>query len=310
VKVVYFGTPEFAIDPLIALVRASDVEVTLVVSQPDRKSGRGGRFKSPAVVDEATRMGIPVLQPEVIRGNSEFAERLSLESAGVFAVAAYGRILPRQILDLPRLGCVNVHASLLPRFRGASPIAAALLAGDRETGISIMQMTEGLDEGPILAARRVAIESDEDAGALSQRLSALGAGLLVETLRRRDEGTVTARPQEGEPTYCRPISRADGRIDWNLTADEISRRRRAYSPWPGIFTFLGSERIKVLAARTAAGISGASPGEIRAGGSQGPVVACGGGTALWLETVQREGRRPVSGTEFLGGLARTTIRLE
>lgn len=267
-------------------------------------------MRSPPVVDEARRFGIPVLQPGVVRDNEELAGRLEAEAADVFAVAAYGRILPRRLLALPRLGCVNVHASLLPCFRGASPISAAILSGDAETGVSIMRMTEGLDEGPVLAVRRIAIAPDDDAGTLSRKLSEVGAESLVETLRLLRDGRATATPQEGAPTYCRPLVRADGRIDWTMTADAIARRRRAYSPWPGIFTFLGPERVKILDAAVAPGIPGAAPGEVRNGESGEPAVACGGETALILRTVQREGRRPVPGAEFLRGQPGPMTRFE
>jgi len=298
IQLIFFGSPEFAVPSLDRLSRAPEFRVSLVVSQPDRKAGRGRAWTGPPVARLARELEIPLLQPESIRG-AEFASRIRAEAPDVIAVVAYGRILPREILDIPRWGCVNVHASLLPRHRGASPVQAALLAGDRETGVATMRMTEGLDEGPVLLHRHVRIEETDDAGSLSKRLAEEGADLLVETLLGISRSALEAVPQLGEPTYCRTLRRSDGEIDWSRPGDEILRARRAYSPWPGLFTFLGSERIKLLNAQPGPK-TGRAPGEIFATES-GFAVACGAGTSIEPVELQREGKRPVGAAEFLRG---------
>jgi methionyl-tRNA formyltransferase len=295
-RAVFFGTPAFAVPSLKALVE-SGFEVPLVVTQPDRPVGRHATPLASAAAREAAALGIAAAKPERLRGNSGILEAVRVSGADVGVVVAYGMLLPKELLDLPRLGFVNVHASLLPRYRGASPIQAALLAGERETGVVTMRVVEQLDAGPIYLSRRVAIGPREDAGSLSARLAVLGAGLLVETLRGLERGTLAAKPQEGEPSFCRPIRREDGEVDWTLPAAAIERRLRAYTPWPGLFTFLGKTRIKILEAEP--GPSGRSepPGAVWA--EPGVLLAAaGGGTTLKLERVQRAGRTPVSGSDF------------
>jgi methionyl-tRNA formyltransferase len=298
---VFFGTPEFAVPSLEALLSCADVR--LVVTQPDRPVGRHSRPVPSAVARRAQEARLPVAKPPRLRGNRELLARLQGIAPDVGVVVAYGKILPAEILAVPRLGFVNVHASLLPRYRGASPIQAALLAGDRETGVVTMRVVEELDAGPLFLSRRVPIEPEEDAGSLSERLSRLGAELLVETLRGLAAGTLSATPQVGEPTFCRPLSREHGEADWTRPAQEIARRLRAFSPWPGLHTFLGPERIKILAAKARpAGVSH-PPGTLWREGDEA-LVSAGDGTALVLLSVQRSGRTPVGGTEFLRGLPR------
>ena len=241
-----------------------------------------------------------MLQPERLRNAPEVLGRLRAEAPDAIVVVAYGKILPPEILAIPRLGCVNVHGSLLPRHRGASPVQAAILAGDPVTGVSTMRMTEGLDAGPVYLARETAVAADDTAATLSARLAEMGAELLVETLRGIAGGSLAARPQAGAPTYCRVIRRDDGRIDWNVPAGRIVRMLRAYTPWPGVFSALGAERVKILEAREGPSREGV-PGEI-VGGEDEAGVVCGDGTSLLLDRVQREGRRPVSGEEFRHGL--------
>ncbi len=295
-RAVFFGTPAFAVPCLEALIE-SGFRVPLVVTQPDRPAGRHAAPLPSPVAREAAALRIAMVKPERLRGNAEILEAVRASGADVGVVVAYGMILPAALLDLPRLGFVNVHASLLPRYRGASPIQAALLAGERETGVVTMRVVEELDAGPIYLARRVAIEPRDDAGSLSARLAGLGAELLVETLRGLESGTLAAKPQEGEPSFCRPIRREDGQVDWTLPAAVIERRLRAYTPWPGLYTFLGKTRIKILEA--VPGPSGRSeqPGTVwsEAGGL---LAAAGGGTTLRLERLQRAGRTPVSGANF------------
>ena len=306
-KAVFFGTPEFAVPSLEAALSGTDV--ALVVTQPDRPVGRHADPVASPVAARAERAGIAVAKPERLRANEPFRERLEAIGPDVGVVVAYGRILPTEILSVPRLGFVNVHASLLPRHRGASPVAAALLAGDAETGVSTMRVIEELDAGPVYLQRRVAIGAEEDAGALSERLSRLGADLLTETLRGLGAGTLSARPQEGEATFCRPLSREDGEVDWTRPASEIIRRLRAFSPWPGLHTFLGGERVKVLDAEARPGAGDKPPGTLWQGPEGRAWIAAGGATALVLRRVQRAGKKAVSGAEFLRGLPELPARL-
>lgn len=302
-KVVFFGSPEFAVPSLARLASEPGIRVSLVVSQPDRKVGRSGEVKAPPVAALARRLGIPLLQPETIR-DPAFCRRIRDEAPDALAVVAYGRILPAEILEIPRFGGVNLHASLLPRHRGASPVQAALLAGDGVTGVSTMRMTAGLDEGPVYLHRHVAIEAKDDAGSLAERLSKEGADLLFETFRGISAGTLEPVPQKGEPTYCRTLRRSDGEIDWSKPADEILRASRAYSPWPGLFTFRNGERVKVLEARPGPPSRGRAPGELFESGGAA-AVACGADSSIVPVRLQREGKKPVGAEEFLRGLPGT-----
>jgi methionyl-tRNA formyltransferase len=308
-RVVFFGTPRFAVPSLEALLDAG-FEVPLVVTQPDRPVGRSGQPRPSPVAGVAHGKRIPIEKPERLRGNEPFFQLLSAARPDAIAIVAYGKLLPGEILDLPPLGCINVHASLLPRHRGASPISSALLAGDRETGVVTMKVVPELDAGPLYLARIVSIGEREDAEALSGRLAREGASLLVETLRAVESGTVEPRPQKGEPTFTRPIRREDARVDWNESAAQIERRRRAFTPWPGLHTFLEGGRVKLIELevdRDAA--AGREPATVWLDGNDAKVAA-GGGTALRLVQVQREGRRAISGAEFLRGLPALPARFE
>ena len=308
-RVVFMGTPGFAVPSLEAIL-AAGFEVPLVVTQPDRPAGRSGQPRPSPVAEAAAARALPIERPERVRGNTELFERLADARPDAIAVVAYGKILPREILDLPPLGCVNVHASLLPRHRGASPIAAAILAGDRETGVVTMKIVAELDAGPLYLETRVTIGERETAASLSQRLAREGARLLVETLRGLERGTLAPRPQTGDPTFSRPIRREDARVDWNEPAAAIDRRLRAFTPWPGLYATLGGERIKLIELEPAGKIlSAREPGMVWEEWGKTMVVA-GSGTALFLKTVQRAGRRPVSGSEFLRGLPFRPVRFE
>jgi len=304
-RAVFFGTPDFAVPSLTAL--RGRAEIGLVVTRPDRPVGRHSQPIPSPIAVAAQRAGLPVARPAALR-DPEFLARLVAASPDVGVVVAYGRILPAAILAVPRLGFVNVHASLLPRHRGASPVAAALLAGDQETGVVTMRVVEELDAGPIYLERRVAVAPDEDAGALSERLSRLGAELLAETLEGLEAGTLQARPQEGEATFCRPLAREDGAVDWTEPAGALARKLRAFSPWPGLFTFLGAERIKILVARPVHVSETRPPGTLWRQGEEA-LAAAGDGSALVLLRVQRAGRKPVGGAEFLRGLPALPARL-
>jgi methionyl-tRNA formyltransferase len=295
-RAVFFGTPDFAVPSLVALLD-SGVDVSLAVTQPDRPVGRHSAPRPSAVAEAASVRGIAQAKPERLRGNTELFRQIAEIVPDVGIVVAYGKLLPGLLLDLPRLGFVNVHASLLPRYRGASPIQAAILAGDRETGIVTMRVVEELDAGPIYRRRRVAIGDHERADSLSARLAAAGGELLIETLHGLEARTLSAAPQVGEPSFCRPVRREDGEVDWTLPAADIERRLRAYTPWPGLYTFLGDERVKILAADTGPGGRPESPGVLWTEGGRLFAVA-GGGSSVELGQLQRAGRKPVSGPDF------------
>lgn len=301
----FFGTPEFAVPALERLFDGA-AEVPFVVTQPDRPAGRSGEPAPSAVARAAAARGIPVEKPDGVRANAAFLDRLREAAPDVAVVVAYGRILPNALLELPRLGCVNVHASLLPRHRGASPVQAAILAGDAETGVATMRIVEQLDAGPLYLERRVAIGAREDAGSLSARLAESGAGLLVETLAGLEAGTLSPRPQEGTPTYSRMIRREDGEADWNLPAEDLERRLRAFTPWPGLFTFSNGERIKILEAEVGPPARFGEPGALRQEAGE-LLASAGGGTSLVLRRLQREGKNPVTGAQFGAG-ARASSR--
>ena len=303
-RTAFFGTPEFAAASLRALLDAG-VDVPLVVTQPDRPVGRHAELRPSAVGALAASRGLPTEKPETLKANAGLVARLREARPDAIAVVAYGRILPPEILALPRLGCVNVHASLLPRWRGASPIQAAILAGDAETGVVTMRMEEGLDTGPVYLERRVAIGEHETAGELSGRLQLLGGKLLVETLEGLAAGRLSPRPQRGAltptatatATVCRPIRREDALVDWERPAAEILRRLRAFTPWPGLFTFLEGERVKILEAEESRERLAAPPGSFDLASGE-LVAAAGEETAVRIRRLQRAGRKPVSGAEF------------
>ena len=308
-RVVFFGTPEFAVPSLARLIDAG-FDAALAVTQPDRPVGRHAEPRPSAVATLAAERGVPVEKPEKLRGNAALVEKLRAVRPDAGVVVAYGRILPEEVLAVPRLGFVNVHASLLPKHRGASPVQAAILAGERETGVVTMQVVPELDAGPLYLERRTAIGDREDAGSLSRRLSEMGAALLVETLSGLEAGTLASRPQAGEATFCRTIRREDARADWRLPADEIARRLRAYTPWPGLYTFCRGERIKILSAFPGPSTADA-PGTLRTNGDgDRALVAAGQGTSLVVDSAQREGRRPVSGAELARGLGGAPVIFE
>jgi methionyl-tRNA formyltransferase len=301
-RVVFMGTPEFAVPSLQALVRHHSVAG--VVTQPDRPSGRGQQLVLPAVKQAALDAGLPVIQP---RRLSEPAAMQQLEAwqPELIMVAAFGQILRPAVLALPPHGCVNVHASLLPRHRGAAPIAAAILAGDTETGVTIMQMNAGLDTGPILAARRTAIRPDDTTPALAERLAQLGADLLVEVLPDYLTGRLAAQPQdEALATYAPQLKKVDGRLDFTRPAAQLARQVRAMLPWPGAYALLpasvdeAARPLRVLRAAVEPGLHGA-PGEVLST-AHGPAIACGQDGLLLIQ-VQPPGKRPMPAADFARG---------
>ncbi len=299
-RVIFAGTPVFAVSALDALVAAGHV-IVLVLTQPDRPAGRGLRTAPSAVKEAAERHGIAVLQPLTLRESGTQAALREAE-ADVLVVAAYGLILPQGVLDLPRHGALNIHASLLPRWRGAAPIQRALLAGDSVSGVCIMQMDAGLDTGPVLLSEAVAIVPDETGGTLQNKLASLGARLIVTALERLSRGAVQATPQPADGvTYARKIGKAEARIDWTRAAVEIERQTRAFNPTPGALARLRGDDIKVWRATPVSAAAG-SPGSILRVGSEGIDVACGAG-ALRLTELQRAGGKRLSADAFLRGCA-------
>ncbi len=316
-RIAFMGTPEFAVPSLQHLLAVGH-EMVLVVTQPDRPAGRGRKVAAPPVKEAALRYGLPVLQPRRVR---EEAARSALATAApeVIVVAAFGQILPRQILQLPPLGCLNVHASLLPRWRGASPISAAILAGDEVTGVTVMLMDEGMDTGPLLAQASESIRPTDTTGSLGTRLAELGAQLLVRTLPAWQRGEAPARPQDDAlATYAPMLKKEDGLLDWQRPAVELWRRCRACNPWPGAFTRWSGRQLKVLeAAPLGGGEPRAAPAEVRVAAATeargrapypellpagGRVLIAGTGDgALALLRVQLEGGRPLAGEEFARG---------
>ncbi len=294
-RVLFAGTPEFALASLRALVGAGTNPVA-VLTQPDRPAGRGKRLTASPVKEFALQAGIEVLQPPTLRGADIVAE-LAAHSSDLMIVAAYGLILPQGVLDLPARGCVNVHASLLPRWRGAAPIQAAILNGDPETGVSLMSMTAGLDCGPVYVTAALSIGEDETAGELHDRLADLGGRLLVRHLPAIIEGTLEAVEQEeSQAIYAPKISKQDAVMDWRRPAHELQRLVRAYNPAPGAWFGLDKQRIRCWKVARLDDVDDV-PGKVVSSGRRGIVVACGGG-GLILESLQRPGKRPVTGSEF------------
>lgn len=301
-RAIFFGTPELAVPSLEALVELADV--VRVVCQPDRPAGRGMKLRPPPVKERALALGLSVEQPTKVR-TPELAASLAALEADVALVIAYGRILPKAVLEAPRAGCVNVHASLLPRWRGAGPIQAAILHGDAETGVCLMKMDEGMDTGPVIACARTPIEPDETAAELGARLARMGAAIVREKLSAFVAGELGVTPQDTAGVTVAPIlKKDDGRIDWRAPARRVHDRVRGMSPWPGAFTELGGERVKVHASAVRSeGGSSAAPGTIvRADAEVGIEVACGEGVLAILE-LQLEGKRRLSAAAHLTGHA-------
>lgn len=295
------GTPQFAVPVLEGLI-SSGYRPLAVYTQPDKPMGRGRNPAPSPVKKVALAHGLPVIQPVRLNEPSQL-ERLSSLKPDVIIVAAFGQILRRQVLELPPFGCLNLHPSLLPRHRGASPIQSAILAGDEETGVSLMLLDEGLDSGPILAQRKIPIQPQDTAESLGEKLSQTGAGLLLETLPGWLSRKITAQPQdESKATYSRPLSKADGEIDWKLSALELSRRVRAFYPWPGCYTFFRGKRLKILEAVPLPG-EGLEPGKVITlePSVSVPVGVVTGRGVLGLCRVQLEGKRGLSTEEFLKG---------
>lgn len=293
-RLVFFGTPSFAVPSLTALLHSE--EVIAVVTQPDRRRGRD-RLPAPSPVKEcAMQRQCAVLEPMTMK-DSSFFEALKNLNPEIIVVVAYGKILPPHILSLPPRGCINLHASLLPKYRGAAPVQWSIINGDKMTGVTIIQMDEGLDTGDILMQEETAIEDDDTAETLGKKLSEIGSSLLLKTLKLIKEGPMKRTPQTGTPTYAPPLKKEDGRISWSKTAVEIVNMVRGMYPWPCAYCYLGGERIKIIRAKACDG-SGI-PGRVEQA-SEKLMVGTGEGV-LVIQELQPEGKRRMNAEDFLRG---------
>ncbi|MFH0810250.1 MAG: methionyl-tRNA formyltransferase [Pseudomonadota bacterium] len=297
-RVVFMGSPEFALPTFRVLLETEDV--VCAVTQPDRPKGRGRLSAPPPVRVEAERAGIPVLQPLRLRDPAAVAEIAAFRPE-VIIVVAYGQILPRSLLSVPKLGCINVHASLLPKYRGAAPINWAIMRGEMVTGVSIMRMDAGLDTGDVLLAQATPIGQDETAMELSARLASMGARLLLEALCRLRDHTLFAVPQNNEAATLAPrLTKADGEIDWSASARQVCNRIRGVRPWPGAYTHWGGSRLKVFGCRSLGGEADASPGKVWRLEPEGLIVGTGEGRVAVAE-LQLQGGRRMPAREFMLG---------
>lgn len=311
-RIVFMGTPDFAVPSLQALAEASTpgvvwpdgLRIVGVVTRPDRPSGRGQRLALSAIKQAALALDIPVYQPGPLR-RPEAQRQIEELAPHLIVVAAFGQILPAEILHLPARGCLNVHASLLPRWRGAAPVAAAIRAGDTETGVTIMAMDEGLDTGAIVASRAIPIMPDDTTGALTDRLADLGAHLLIETLPAWLEGHAPLTTQdESRATLTRPLRKEDGRLDWSQPAEELARLVRAMTPWPGAYTTWNSKLLKIWEAVAIPRSGDSAPGAcylLPPGSPHGSLACTCGAGALALTVIQLEGKRAGASAEILRG---------
>ncbi len=297
-RIIFFGTPDFAVPSLRALLDYGN-EVVAVVTQPDKVKGRGRHLAQPPVKEFAMSKGIPVTQPAGIR-TASFLEELSLLRAEAIAVVAYGKIIPPAILKLPPLGCINVHASLLPAYRGAAPIQWVIINGEAKTGITTMLMDEGLDTGAVLLQEETRISDEDNAVTLSKRLSELGASLLVKTLDGLRRGSLKPSPQIGKPSFAPPLKKDDGRIDWSLPAKKIFDLIRGTYPWPGAFCHLKGDRIAVLEARVQERDEAGRPGRIERINPEDVLVSTGSGI-LSIIKVRPEGKKSMPASSFMHG---------
>ena len=302
-NLVFMGTPEFAL-PTLRVLQEAGHGVRAVFTQPDQPAGRGGQLTAPPVKRAALALALPVHQPAGIRTPEVFNLLKSLEPETV-VVVGYGKILPQHILDLPRRGCINLHASLLPRYRGAAPVQWAIIRGETVSGVTTMRMDAGLDTGDILLARETPIEPEEDAISLARRLAEMGASLMLETLEGLERGTLTRLPQDHALATSAPmLKKEDGRIDWSQLARDIANRVRGLLPWPATFTLFRGEVLHIWRARPEATTpphASLPPGTLRVEGSH-LLAACGQSSWLEVQEVQREGRRRLPATDFLNGV--------
>ena len=300
-KLIFCGTPKFAV-PTLERLTSAPFEIELVVTNPDEPSGRGYELKVPPVKQAALAARFPVFQPPKLKQPFSRAF-LSEYRPDAVVVVAYGHILPRWMIALPRLGCINLHASLLPKYRGAAPIAWAIMRGERQTGATTMKIDAGLDTGDILLARQVEIRPDDTTETLGGRLSLVGAELMAETLQGLERGVIKGRPQDhSEATLAPILKKEDGLIDWLLSAEEIERRVRGLLPWPGAYTFFRGKGLQVWKSAVASVLTSTMEPGTLFGESGRPLVICGDRSTLELGEVQMEGRRRMPGRDFLNGI--------
>jgi methionyl-tRNA formyltransferase len=298
-KLVFCGTPEFAVPTLEAVIAAGH-EVALAVTQPDRAAGRGMEMHAPPVKRAALAHGIPTVQPEKIKTNQEFRTQLETIRPDTILVVAYGRIIPKWMLDLPPLGNINLHGSLLPKYRGAAPVQWAVANGETVTGVTTMRIDEGLDTGDMLLAHAVPIAANETSPDVFRSLSDAGAELMVQTLHRLAAGTIEPQPQDHSQATLAPLlTREDGAIDFKRTAHQIYNRWRGFQPWPGAHTLLGGKKL-IVHRMSPASLSGVQPGTLHVLDDQ-RLAGCGEGTSVLFHEVQMEGRRRMPASEFLRG---------
>lgn len=299
-RVIFCGTPAFALPTLHHLIAQPDFQLTGVVTQPDRLRGRRQRSASSPVKDAALEAGIAVYQPEKIKSESAY-DYLKRVAPDVVVIIAYGQIIPGRLIELPRLGWVNLHASMLPKYRGAAPINWAIAKGETRTGLTTMQIDTGLDTGPVLLKREWDIGADETAPELTARLAEAGAPLVADTLRKLERGELKPTPQDhSQATHAPALKKEDGRIDWSLASPEIYNRIRGFQPWPGTFTQFRGRICRIWGRPAAHPKSSGAPGELSASDAEN-FVTCGAGTTLRLEFAQVEGRKKVTAQEFANG---------
>ncbi|WP_346235547.1 methionyl-tRNA formyltransferase [Lysinibacillus telephonicus] len=299
-SVVFMGTPAFSV-PILRMVHEEGYEVLAVVTQPDRPVGRKRVLTPPPVKDEAIRLGLHVIQPEKLRDSSELDEILSL-NPDIIITAAFGQILPKKLLDAPRLGCINVHASLLPKYRGGAPIHQAILDGEEKTGVTIMYMAEKLDAGDIISQREIAIEETDDTGSMFDKLSILGRDLLKDTLPLIVEGkNERLKQDETKATFAHNISREQERIDWSKDARTVFNQVRGLSPWPTAYTTFQGDNVKVWAAKMGLTSTNAEPGEVIKINKDSFEVAAGDGKSIAILELQPAGKKRMTAEEYLRG---------
>ncbi|MCQ8891710.1 methionyl-tRNA formyltransferase [Pseudoalteromonas carrageenovora] len=296
-RIIFAGTPDFAARHLQALIQ-SEHQIVGVYSQPDRPAGRGKKLKASEVKALALEQNLPVFQPQSLKNDDALVELKNL-NADIMIVVAYGLILPKAILEAPRLGCLNVHGSILPRWRGAAPIQRAIWAGDEQTGVTIMQMDEGLDTGDMLHISRCAINADETSASLYTKLAELGPDALIETVNKLAKGELKAEPQNDElANYAKKLSKDEANIDWSMDAAQIERNIRSFNPWPVCFTQMGEQTVKIYQAQVVDQTGNA--GQVLSSDKTGVVVACGK-HAICITQLQPQGKKPMAISDFLNG---------
>jgi methionyl-tRNA formyltransferase len=304
-NILFMGSPEIAVPSLKAILDAGH-KVVGVVSQPDKPVGRGLEMTPPAVALFTSERGLPLFQPEKIRKNLELLETLRGLKSDVIAIVAYGKILPKEILNLPPHGCINVHFSLLPKYRGAAPLQWALINGDEETGVTTFRLNEGVDSGPILLQKKVMIHDEDNAEILGKRLAVIGAELLVETLEGLTDGSLEAIPQNNRlATHAPMLKKEDGHIDWNRKSKAVWGQIRGMTPWPGAYTSWKGKRLKIHAAELVDHSKKGMPGEVVEIAEDGLTVSCGQGSLL-VKELQLEGGKRLAADVFLKGHPLTT----